>query len=66
MIAKPFYKSKTVRFNALFLLIIIAGCFGFKDFKPDETVKQIAFVIPIIIQIVGNIILRFKTNSAIK
>lgn len=58
---KPFYKSKTFWFNILALATIIAGQFGFSEFRPDGWVNDIGVAIVIIV----NIILRFKTKEAI-
>lgn len=45
-------KSKTVWFNVLFLLVLVANQFGFSEFSPDE-----------IWLVVGNIITRLLTTQ---
>ena len=59
--SKPFWKSKTMIFNVLALLLAIAEAFGFVNFVPAEETGQIAMVIITII----NLILRFKTNTSV-
>jgi len=58
---KPWYTSKTLWFNALFLVSAIAAYFGFADFKPDSNVVELAGVVVSVI----NIVLRFVTKEPI-
>jgi len=60
--AKEFYKSKTVYFGALFIIIAIANFFGFAEFQPSAEVSRISEVL------IGVIIiaLRFKTDKPVK
>ena len=32
---KPFWQSKTLAFNALAVVVAVAGAFGFAEFVPD-------------------------------
>lgn len=47
-------KSKTVLFNGLFLVVLIANQLGFADFQPNETLV-----------VVGNLVLRLMTTTAL-
>jgi len=58
-------KSKTVWFNFLFLLVVIANAFGFQEFQPDDWAKDFGETIGTLILIGGNIFLRFKTTKAV-
>jgi len=55
---KPFWKSKTIWFNVLAVIVVIAGIVGFDEFTPDPQLLSLAAVI-------GNIILRFATGQPI-
>lgn len=58
---KPFWRSKTLWFNALALALTVAGAFGFGDFRPSPEVEAIALVIVTLI----NLVLRFATSQAV-
>lgn len=58
---KPFWQSKTVWFNILALLVLIANAFGFVDFIPTEDVTELAGASIVII----NLALRFITNQGV-
>lgn len=58
---KEFWKSKTVVFNALVLVVALAAAFGFGDFQPTTEIKEIAAVIVTIV----NLFLRFKTDTKV-
>ena len=62
MESKPWYLSKTVIFNLLFLLVGIASSFGFASFQPSTEVGDLILVVVTII----NLLLRFKTTVPVK
>ena len=45
-------KSKTVIFNVLFILVLIANSLGFSEFEPDGTIA-----------VIGNLIIRLMTTK---
>lgn len=53
--------SKTLWFNVLAFLIILARVFGFADFQPDPIVDSLASVVITLV----NIWLRFTTTTPI-
>lgn len=55
---KPFWQSKTLIFNALALLALLANQFGFADFKLDAEVSAGALAII-------NLALRLITKTAV-
>lgn len=59
---KRFYQSKTLWFNALVLLVAVAGVFGFGEFKPSSEMIEIISVVVAAI----NIVLRLVTNQSLK
>lgn len=59
---KRFYKSKTLWFNALVLLVAVAGVFGFGEFNPTSEMIEIVSVVVAAI----NIVLRLVTNQSLK
>lgn len=62
MEGKPWYQSKTVLFNVLFLLVSVAAVFGFSSFQPEpKWAEAIAAVVAIL-----NIVLRFISKDPIK
>lgn len=56
---KAWYESKTIWFNILAGLVLIASAFGFAGFEMDETYRQIAEVLIVVI----NLILRFSVTK---
>jgi len=62
MESKPFYQSKTFWFNALFVVVALAGFFGFTDYQPDANTSELAAVLIAVV----NLVLRFITKSAVK
>lgn len=62
MVPKDFWKSKTLWFFALYLLVAVASVFGFGGFQPTADQSEI---IGIVVAIVG-IILRFLTKEPVK
>ena len=58
---KPFYQSKTLWFNLLFLVSAVAAYFGFGDFQPSGDTVELASVIVAVI----NIALRFITDKSL-
>jgi len=60
---KKWYNSKEIRFGVLFVILAIAESQGFSDFIPGDDVKELAMILPIIV----NIILRvFFTSRGIE
>jgi hypothetical protein len=59
---KDFWKSKTLWFNALALIVIVVEAFGYADFVPDENIAEYAAAVITI----ANVILRFVTREPIK
>lgn len=62
MQAKSWYLSKTLLFNILALVVMVATAFGFGEFKPDTWVVEVGTISILLI----NIILRLYTSRAIK
>lgn len=62
MKAKSIFTSKTFYFGALWVLVSIAGFFGFKEFQPDPNlVKVFELVNGVVI-----IVLRIVTDKPVK
>lgn len=59
---KNWYLSKTVIFNALSIVLLVAGAFGFGDFQPSEDSTEIGAVLIALV----NLVLRFYTRKPIK
>lgn len=59
---KPFYESKTLWFNVLALIVIVATAFGFADFEASGDIVELGSVIVAVV----NIVLRFVTNKGIR
>ena len=59
---KPFYQSKTFWFNILFVIVAVAGFFGFTEYQPDANTAELAAVLIAVI----NLVLRFLTKAEIK
>lgn len=55
---KPFYKSKTLWFNAIAIALAVASQFGFQEFVPDA--ELIAGVMAVV-----NMLLRFVTTKPV-
>jgi len=55
---KEFWKSKTLLFNVLAALGLVAAEFGFAGFEPDPDMV-------VLVTIVVNIVLRFVTKKGI-
>lgn len=53
--------SKTVLFNVLYGLVVLAGIFGFADFQPDENVVELIALLAAAV----NLWLRFVTKEPI-
>jgi len=58
---KEFWKSKTLWFNVLALVVALAAAFEFADFQPAAETEAIAGIIITLI----NLALRFKTNTGV-
>ena len=56
---KPIWQSKTLVFNAIALLVLLANQFGFADFRLDAEVSAGALAII-------NLVLRFITNRPVR
>lgn len=59
---KPFYQSKTFWFNILFVLVALAGYFGFTSYEPDANTAELAAVLIAVV----NLVLRFVTKTSIR
>jgi hypothetical protein len=57
--AKEFWKSKTMWFNILAVLVFVASQVGFADFRPDA--DMLAVVAALV-----NLLLRFVTKEPVK
>ncbi len=62
---KAFYKSKTLWFNVLSVVTLIASYFGFGDFTLDEETKNTVMTILGGVIAAGNAGLRFTTKQAV-
>ncbi len=58
---KTIFQSKTLFFNFLALLVLVANAFGFAGFQMSEDAKQIGEFLIVVI----NLILRFQTNQRV-
>ena len=58
MTAKPFYRSKTVLFNVVAVIVFVAYAFGYADFAPDPELMALASALL-------GLLLRYKTNTGI-
>lgn len=56
--AKDFWKSKTIIFNAVAAIVYVVNQLGYADFVPDAGVLAL-------IAAVANIVLRFVTNQPV-
>ena len=65
MAPKSWYKSKTVWFAVLTVLIGIAGAFGFGEFAPDASTMQVIETVILVLVGLGNILLRYLTKEPI-
>ena len=59
---KQWYASKTIIFNVIALVVLVAGAFGFGDFQADMWVAQAATAIIAAV----NLWLRFQTARPIE
>lgn len=55
---KPFWKSKTVLFNVVAVLVFVVSAFGYASFTPDPEVMAL-------VAAVLNVVLRFWTSQPI-
>lgn len=62
MDAKSIFLSKTLLFNGLTLLILVANQFGFAGFERDPNLEAYALVIVTLV----NIVLRLMTKQPVK
>ena len=60
--SKHFYQSKVFWFNTLFVIVALAGYFGFTDYQPDSQTAEIAAVVISVV----NMGLRFLTKTELK
>ena len=59
--SKPFWASKTVLFNVLAIMVLVANSYGFGDFQlPEGSDRAVEFAIVII-----NLALRFMTKTSV-
>jgi hypothetical protein len=59
--SKKFYLSKTLWFNVLALVVMVANGFGYADFRADPHMAEYAFVVVTLL----NVGLRFVTSQGI-
>lgn len=60
--SKRWYESKTMWFGLLWILIGVAGLFGFADFVPSTELEQVAEIVNGIFIVV----LRYVTDTSIQ
>ena len=58
---KPFWQSKTLWFNALYLVVIVASALGYSQFQPSAEVLEIGGILVAVI----NVVLRLVTEKKI-
>ena len=65
MAGKPWYKSKTIWFSVIYVLVAIAGIFGYNQFEPaPELVTGVGAAL-VIIKLILDLVLRSKTVEPI-
>lgn len=65
MSGKPWYKSKTVWFSVLYVIVAVAGLFGYAEFEPaPELVTGVGAAL-VIIKLIIDLFLRSKTSEPI-
>jgi len=62
---KAFYKSKTLWFNVLAIVTLVASYFGFGEFALDDETKETVMTIIGGVIAAGNAGLRFTTKKAV-
>ncbi len=62
MLPKEFYKSKTFWFGVLYVVVSIAGLFGFQTYQPSATLVDVLGIVTGAIVI----LLRLVTSQPIK
>ena len=62
MTGKQFWKSKTLWFNVLALVVILADSLGFADFVGDPLLEEYGLVLITIV----NVLLRFVTKERVE
>jgi len=65
METKPWYQSKTIIFNALAILVLIASQFGFSEFQLDQDTIDMVLKILAGATAVTNVGLRFVTKQPV-
>lgn len=63
---KPWYQSKTIWFNVLAILVLIATQFGFSEFKLDKDTVDMVLKIIAGVTALSNVGLRFVTEKPVK
>jgi hypothetical protein len=61
MDSKKWYVSKTLIFNILYVLVVVAGFFGFAGFEPSPELKEVLLILGPVV----NFILRLLTNKGV-
>ena len=62
MDAKSVFLSKTLWFNGLALVVLIASAFGFAEFRPDPELANYALIIITVV----NFALRLVTKRSVR
>ena len=60
-VGKPWWRSKTLWFNLVALMVAVATAFGYGEFEPSPEVQQWALVIVTVV----NLVLRLVTRQPI-
>lgn len=66
METKPFWQSKTILFNTLAIIVLVATQFGFADFTLDQHTIETVLKILAGVTALANLGLRFVTEKPIQ
>lgn len=59
---KPWYMSRTIWFNGLSFLVLVASAFGFGEFNPDPKVAEYGTLVVTMV----NVVLRLMTSAPLR